>query len=87
MDLILRNARLVDDPEYLVEIGIEGGKIAVIGPNLAAKGKTLDLGGRLVSPGFVDVHTHFDAQVFWDTTLSPSPFRCVAWAKSGSITT
>ena len=60
MDLILRHARLVDHPETLTDIGIDGGKIVAIQPGLSAEGETHDLGGRLVSPGFVESHIHLD---------------------------
>ena len=53
MDLILRNARAVGAEHAPIDIGIAGGKIAAMAPKLAAEGETLDLGGRLVSPGFV----------------------------------
>ena len=52
MDLILRNARRIGAEHELTDIGIAGGKIAAIEPGLAAEGETIDLGGRLVSPGF-----------------------------------
>jgi len=54
MDLILRNARQIGAEHELTDIGIAAGRIAVIAPDLAAEGETIDLGGRLVSPGFVD---------------------------------
>jgi cytosine deaminase len=60
MDLILRNARRVGTEQQLTDIGIVGGKIAAIEPRLAAEGETIDLGGRLVSPGFVETHIHLD---------------------------
>ena len=60
MDLILRHARPVDHPETLTDIGIDGGKIVAIQPGLSAEGETHDLGGRLVSPGFVESHIHLD---------------------------
>ena len=66
MDLILRNARLVDDPETLVDVGIEDGKIAAMTPNLEAEGEELDLGGRLVSPGFIESHIHLDKSCILD---------------------
>lgn len=66
MDLIVRNARLPDDPARTVDIGIAGGKIAAIEPNLSADAETLDAGGRLVSPGFVETHIHLDKSCILD---------------------
>lgn len=60
MDLILRNARRIDAEHELTDIGIASGRIAVIAPNLAAEGETIDLGGRLVAAGFVETHIHLD---------------------------
>jgi cytosine deaminase len=59
MDLILRNARLVDEREP-TDIGVASGRIAAIEPALATEGETVDLCGRLVSPGFVETHIHLD---------------------------
>src|SRR5262245_41499409 len=61
MDLILRNARIAGRPGSTpVDIGIDKGRIAAIEPRLAADGRELDLGGRLVSPGFIETHIHLD---------------------------
>ncbi len=60
MDLILRNARLPSDSGRLVDIGIERGKIVAIETGLGAEAEELDVGGRLVSPGFVETHLHLD---------------------------
>ena len=60
MDLILRNARLVGNETVATDIGIDKGRIAVIQPQLAADGESLDLGGRLVTPGFIETHIHLD---------------------------
>ncbi len=61
MDLILRNARIAGgDGLTQADIGIEGGRIAAIEPALAAEGREIDVGGRLVSPGFVESHIHLD---------------------------
>src|SRR5262245_17289603 len=65
MDLILRNARLIGSDET-TDIGITGGKIAVIEANLAAEGETVDLGGRLVSPGLIETHIHLDKSCILD---------------------
>ncbi len=60
MDLILRNARIAGAGPEAVDIGIEKGRIAALEPSLAAEGETLDLGGRLVAPGFVESYIHLD---------------------------
>ena len=59
MDLILKNARRVGAEDQLTDIGIAGGRIAAIEPGLAAEGETIDVGGRLVSPGFVETRNHW----------------------------
>jgi cytosine deaminase len=66
MDLIVRNARLPDDAARLVDIGIAAGRFAAIEPQLAAEGETLDVDGRLVSPGFVETHIHLDKSCILD---------------------
>ncbi len=70
MDLILRNARIVGAEDRLSDIGIEDGKISVVAPKLAAEGETLDLEGRLVSPGFVETHIHLDKSCILDRVTS-----------------
>jgi cytosine deaminase len=66
MDLILKNARLSGDPTPIVDIGIDGSRIAAIEPDLPAEGLELELGGRLVSPGFVETHIHLDKSCILD---------------------
>jgi cytosine/creatinine deaminase len=70
MDLILRNARRVGAEHELTDIGIASGRIAAIEPNLAAEGEIIDLGGRLVSPGFVETHIHLDKSCILDRVTS-----------------
>ena len=53
------------------DVGIAGGRVVAIGDVGRATPTTIDADGRVVAPGFVDVHTHFDAQVFWDPLLTP----------------
>lgn len=60
MDMILRNARLVERPRETVDIGIDDGKFAAVGGGLPVGGKEIDLGGRLCVPGFVETHIHLD---------------------------
>src|ERR1041384_2852 len=66
MDLILRNARLIGAEQETTDIGIIGGKIADIRPGLAAAGETMDLVGRLVSPGLIETHIHLDKSAILD---------------------
>jgi len=70
MDLILRNARSAGTEDRLTDIGIDGGKIAAIAPGLAAEGETIDLGGRLVSTGFIETHIHLDKSCILDRCKS-----------------
>jgi cytosine deaminase len=66
MDLILRNARLIGAEQETTDIGIMGGKIAEVRPGFAAEGETMDLHGRLVSPGLIETHIHLDKSAILD---------------------
>ncbi len=71
MDAILRNARINDGPDApLMDIGIEGGRIAAIQSGLDAEAETFDLDGRLVAPGFVETHIHLDKSCILDRLSS-----------------
>ncbi|HZX87377.1 MAG TPA: amidohydrolase family protein [Reyranella sp.] len=88
MDLIVRNARLPNAPERTVDLGIEGGRFVAIEPTLAAEGEELDVGGRLVSPGFVETHLHLDKSCILDRCHAqrgdlPEAIAEVAKAKKG----
>lgn len=68
-DLLLRGGTVVDGtgaPAFAADVAIDGDRIAAIGRGLGAARETLDVSGRLVTPGFVDLHTHLDAQIGWD---------------------
>src|SRR5258708_21654501 len=70
MDLILRNARLADGSGDMTDIGIESGRIVAIRPDLPSARETIELGGRLVSSGFVETHIHLDKSGILDRCTS-----------------
>ncbi|TMJ25045.1 MAG: amidohydrolase, partial [Alphaproteobacteria bacterium] len=80
-DLIVKNGMIVDGsglPRYRGDVGVKDGKIAEIGRLTGASAKdTVDAEGRVVAPGFVDGHTHMDAQIFWDPIGTSSCFQGV----------
>ena len=75
LDLRIDNACLIDGtgaPRRKGALGVRDGRIVAVGEVTEVATKVIDAGGRVLAPGFIDIHTHFDAQVFWDPTLSPS---------------
>jgi N-acyl-D-aspartate/D-glutamate deacylase len=75
-DLKIEGGTIVDGtgaPRFVGDVAISHGKIAAIGPKVEGEARrTVDATGRLVTPGFLDIHTHYDGQVTWDETLEPS---------------
>src|SRR5580658_4761407 len=86
-DLVLRGATVVDglghDP-IRADVAVEQGRIAAIGNISGEARETVDAGGLSLMPGIIDLHTHYDAQVTWDPTLSPSPSLGVTTAVMGN---
>jgi N-acyl-D-amino-acid deacylase len=86
-DLVIRNGTVVDGtglPKYRADVGVIGDRIAAIG-RIAERGKSeLDATGQVVTPGFIDGHTHMDAQVFWDPLGSCSCWHGVTTVVMGN---
>ena len=86
-DLLIRNGRIVDGSggaPYEADIAVAGGHIAAIGSDLGPARRSIDATGRLVLPGWVDIHTHYDGQATWDAELAPSSWHGVTTAVFGN---
>jgi N-acyl-D-aspartate/D-glutamate deacylase len=75
-DLLIRNGTIVDGtgrPPFVADLAVRDGKVVAIEPNLPGDAtEAIDATGLLVTPGFVDIHTHYDGQVTWDPVLEPT---------------
>ncbi len=86
-DLIIRNGSVVDGngtPRILADVAVQNGKIVAIGKVEGAAAQTIDAAGKIVCPGFVDPHTHYDAQITWDQLLSSSSEHGVTTVMMGN---
>jgi N-acyl-D-aspartate/D-glutamate deacylase len=87
LDLKIIGGLVVDgsgQEPYRADIGISGGRIVAVGKVADTAARTIDAQGCLVTPGFVDLHTHYDGQVTWDADLLPSAAHGITTAVMGS---
>lgn len=86
-DLLIRGARVYDglgNPPRQADVAVDNGRISAIGKVGSPARETVDAGGLSLMPGIVDLHTHYDAQITWDRTMSPSPALGVTTAVIGN---
>src|SRR4029450_6979615 len=86
-DLLLRGGTICDgsgEPATTGDVAVSDGRIVAVGAFDAGARRIVDVGGLVVAPGFVDVHTHYDAQVTWDGLLTPSCWHGVTTAVIGN---
>jgi N-acyl-D-amino-acid deacylase len=87
-NLLIKGGTVIDGtgaPGREADVRVRDGRIAEIGPDLAASGeRVIDATGLVVTPGFIDSHTHFDATIYWDPMLDPMPQHGVTTVVAGN---
>ena len=86
-DLVVRGGTIVDGtgaPAARGDVGIRDGRIGAVGEAKGSAARTIEADGLVVAPGFIDVHTHYDAQVMWDRMLTISPWHGVTTVVMGN---
>jgi N-acyl-D-aspartate/D-glutamate deacylase len=87
LDLVIRGGQLIDGTgaaRRRADVGIRGGRVVALGSLDEPAARTIDADGAVVAPGFVDPHTHYDAQVFWDPALTPSTLHGITTMVAGN---
>jgi len=86
-DLVIRGGKVLDGrggPAIGADVAISNGRIAQVGECIGEASREIDASGLIVAPGFVDIHTHYDAQATWDGRLTPSSWHGVTTVVTGN---
>src|SRR3546814_21148183 len=86
-DRVIRGGTVVDGSggaPFVADVAIDGDRIVAVGENLGAGSENIDASGKIVTPGFVDVHTHYDGQATWDAAMAPSRWQGVTTVALGT---
>ena len=87
-DLVIRNGLIVDGsgaPAFTGDVAVKGGVISAIGASVAGTGaREIDARGLLVTPGWVDIHSHYDGQATWDPFITPTSYHGVTTTVFGN---
>ena len=86
-ELVIKNAKIVDgtgSAPFTADVAIDEGRISAVGKILTSGQQEIDATGLVLTPGFVDIHTHFDGQITWDPLLTPSCWHGVTTVVMGN---
>ena len=86
-DLVIRGGTVYDGSggaPYVADVGIKDGRIAAVGRIAGVAREEIDAAGKMVSPGWVDIHTHYDGQATWDERMQPSSWHGVTTVVMGN---